>query len=252
MGSKNPLISVCILVKNGEKTIQKTLDSIVSFPEVIVLDTGSTDKTLAIARQYSNVRIEQAPFTSFGVLRNELALMAKNDWIFALDSDEVVSPLLLEEIQGLSLDPAYAYEMRRENYYNEKRIRGCGWSPDKVARLYHRQRTQFSSDRVHESLETKERLLLKGPLFHTPYLSTSDFLKKMEHYSSLFAEQHRGKRKSSVTKAVGKALFTFFRSYLWKRGFLDGKEGFLISFYNANTAFYKYIKLAEKIGSCQK
>lgn len=240
------MITVCILTKNAEETIQSTLDSVRTFPEVLLLDTGSTDATLRLSRQYPNVTIQETPFCGFGPLRNQIASHAKNDWILALDSDEVLSPALIEEIKALDPTPPCAYTIERHNFYNGKRIRGCGWSPDRVARLYHRKHAEFSPAFVHESLQTNHLRPLEAPLLHTPYRSTADFLAKMQHYSTLFAKQNKGKKHSSFKKALGHAAFAFFRSYLLRRGILDGAEGFTISLYNANTAFYKYLKLNEE------
>ena len=239
------MISVCILAKNSASTLIKTLDSTFTFPEVILLDTGSTDNTLEISSRYPNVKIYETPFQGFGALRNKAASLATHNWILALDSDEIISPSLLDEISSLTLNPTYAYQIPRHNFYNNKRIYGCGWSPDYVARLYHKGNTQYSASFVHEKLESKNLISLAHPLLHTPYRSTQDFLAKMEHYSTLFAEQYQGKKTSSFSKAFSHALFAFFRSYLLKRGLFDGKEGFIISLYNANTAFYKYLKLAK-------
>lgn len=239
------MISICILTKNAEATLRATLDSVRLFPEVLILDTGSTDVTISIAKEYPNVIVHETPFCGFGTLRNKVANLAKHDWILALDSDEVVSAPLNQEILSLTLDQSCAYSVPRHNFYRGKRIFGCGWNPERVARLYHRKTTCFSPIRVHESLETKNLISLQYPILHTPYRTTADFLSKMQHYSTLFAQQYLGKRKSSFGKALGKGAFSFFRSYLLKRGFLDGVEGFIISFYNANTTFYKYLKLNE-------
>lgn len=239
------MISVCILTKNAEKTLAATLESVKSFPEVVILDTGSSDRTLEIAQKYPNVKVHTSPFYGFGPLRNALAEKASFDWILALDSDEILSQNLVSEIHKTSLDPHKAYSIPRYNFYKGQRIRGCGWGGERIVRLYHRGFAKFSPAPVHESLEAKAVLLLREPLFHTPYLSTEDFLRKMQHYSSLFAEQYKGKKRSSFAKALGKALFTFFRSYLIKGGVFDGSAGFIISWYNANTAFYKYLKLKE-------
>lgn len=239
------MISVCILSKNSEKTLASTLESAKSFPEIILLDTGSKDQTIRIAKEYPNVKVFETLFKGFGPLRNEAASLASFDWILALDSDEIISPSLLLELSSMTLNPKVAYSMPRHNFYNGKRIKGCGWSPDRVVRLYNKNYVQFSKASVHESLELYPQIPFRSPLFHTPYRSTSDFLLKMEHYSSLFAEQYKGKRKSSFSKALLHSSFAFFRSYFLKRGIFDGKEGFAISLYNANTAFYKYLKLFE-------
>ncbi len=235
------MISICILTKDSSATLRSTLDSVRPFSEVILLDNGSTDDTLSIAKEYPNVRIFHSPFIGFGPLRNRAAELATNNWILALDSDEILSSFDTK----FPLDPKRAYVFPRHNYYNGKRIRGCGWDPDPVARLYHRNFSRYSEDRIHESLIAPSFQPLPSPLLHTPYRSTAEFLSKMQHYSSLFAEQHRGKKSSSFAKALTHGLYAFFRSYFLKRGIFCGSEGFTISLYNANTAFYKYLKLAE-------
>jgi glycosyltransferase involved in cell wall biosynthesis len=239
------MISVCILTKNCADTIYDTLAALTPFPEVLILDNGSTDATLEICRRFANVQVHTSPFIGFGPLRNAAAKLAKHDWILALDSDEVPSPALLNELTVLPLDPQVAYAVRRHNFYNGKWIRGCGWDPEWVARLYHRGKHRYCNSAVHESLVAEKVVRLKGPLYHTPYRSTDQFLQKMQHYSTLYAEQNRGKR-SSFSKALTHGFFAFFRSYFLKRGWLCGREGFIISVYNGNSTFYKYLKLAEK------
>ena len=242
------MISVCILAKNSERTLPATLESLKQFREVIVLDTGSQDHTMAIARGFPNVSLHETPFTGFGPLRNQAAALASNDWILAIDSDEVVTELLDEEIRSLSLDIGSVYEIDFHNYYNGKRILGCGWHPERHIRLYHRQRTRFSDSALHEGvLADQLRVVrLNHPIIHTPYRSISDFLFKMQHYTDLFVQENRGKLSSSFTKALSHGIAAFFRSYVLKRGVLLGREGFIISTYNANVAFYKYLKLSEE------
>lgn len=239
------MISVCILTKNAAATLKATLESVRSFEEVILLDNGSTDETLQIAKSFPNVQIHTSPFIGFGPLRNKAALIARNDWILSLDSDEILSEALIEELNKIELKPENAYFFPRHNYYNKKRIKGCGWDPERIARLYNRKTAKFSLSQVHEKLESEHFFHLRSPILHTPYRSTADFLAKMQHYSTLFAEQYRGKRRSSFAIALAHGLFAFFRSYILKRGLFCGREGFLISLYNANTSFYKYLKLAE-------
>lgn len=222
--------------------------SVSSFAEVVILDNGSTDDTLEIAKTFPNVKIYEEPFIGFGRLRNRSAKKASYDWILALDSDEALSPALQKELSETHLQRGTVYSFLRHNFYHGKRITGCGWDKDRVIRLYHRSDTEYNEAFVHEAIESKLLKVVecKGPLFHTPYRSTEEFLAKMQHYSSLFAEQYEGVRTSSFQKAFWKGLFSFFRSYFLQKGIFLGKEGFIISLYNGNTTFYKYLKLAEK------
>lgn len=238
------MISVCILTKNAAKTLKKTLDSTQLFDEVILFDNGSTDETLEMAKSYPNVKTISHPFIGFGPMRNKAAQFAKNDWILALDSDEVLSPALVREIQALQLNEKWAYQIPRHNYYNGKQMKACGWGSEILARLYQRKVHQYSEDQVHEKLLSKNHKKLSSPLIHTPYRTTEEFLAKMQHYSTLFAKQNKGK-KSSFSKALLHGMFAFLKSYFFKRGIFYGKEGLIISIYNANTAFYKYLKLLE-------
>lgn len=241
------MISATIIVKNGERKLQKVLESLSAFSEVIVYDTGSSDQTLAIAAQFPNVSIYTKEFTGFGPCHNAAALLAKHDWILSIDADEVLSPELACEITNLSLEQDTVYSLPFHNFYKEKLIKWCGWYPEQHIRLYNKKATAFSECLVHEGVITKnvKTVTLSHPVFHYSYESLSDFLVKLERYSTLFAEQNRGKRNSSPLTAIGHGAAAFFRSFILKRGFLGGYEGLLISAYNGHTAFYKYLKLYE-------
>ncbi len=242
------MISIVMLTKNNEKTLSQVLSSVQNFPEIIILDTGSSDKTVQIARSFSNVQLYTSPFSGFGTLRNVGAKMASHDWIFALDSDEVVSPALAEELLSLDLDPNLLYEIPFQNYFQGKLVQCCGWYPESHIRIYHRKKTSFDEAYVHEGilvdgLQVKK---LQHPIFHTPYQGVDDFLVKMHRYSSLFAKQYKGNRKSSFLTAFFHGAGAFFKSYLLKKGIFHGSTGFFLSTYNASTAFYKYLKLLEE------
>ncbi len=241
------MISVTILTKNSEKYLAQVLTALQLFNEVTILDTGSSDATVEIAQQFSNVTIHHGAFCGFGPSHNLLSQKAKNDWILSIDSDEIVEESLVQEILTLSLNLKNVYSFRRKNFYRGKHIKGCGWWPDRVVRLYHRGTTSFTNAHVHESIITTVLTVveLQGIAHHFPYASIHDFLQKMQHYTTLFAEQNSQKKKGSFTKAITHGFFAFFRSYILKNGWLLGSEGFEISFYNANCAFYKYLKLRE-------
>lgn len=250
------MISAVILTKNSSRTLKPLLEALRSI-DVVLFDTGSTDTTLDIAKKFSNVqvfsrKIENKTIESdsfgFGLMKNEAASLAKNDWIFSIDSDELPDPSLVEFLLKSHLDPKTVYSFPFHNYYKEKRIYGCGWHPESHVRLYHRKYTKVSDDLIHERImdEGCQIEKLSYPIKHFSYLCIDDFLQKMQRYSTLFATQNHKKKKSSFLKALGHGLFTFFKSYILKKGIFDGKEGIIISWYNSSVAFVKYLKLEEK------
>ena len=241
-------ISVHVLTKNSSHTIFETLKSLLSFPEVIVFDTGSTDETLEIASQFPNVKIHHASMKGFGAAHNEAAKLSSYDWILSIDSDETLSPELSQEIHALKLNPQCVYAILRDNYLNGKKITFCaGWHPDWVIRIYNKNNTHFSTDAVHEKVLTEnlQVIKLRHTLRHIPYRTTADFLEKMQLYSSFFAKQHQGKKQSSLAHAIFHSWLAFCKNYFLKRGIFGGREGFILSLYNAQTTYYKYLKLAE-------
>ena len=239
-------ISVTILVKNSETYIAECLHALQAFDEVIVLDNGSTDRTLEIAKTFENVKIHRHDFIGFGPLKNLAASFATHDWIFNVDSDEIVSEELILELQNCTLQQTHIYSIPRHNYYKKKWIKCCGWYPDRVLRIYNRNHTRYNDNMVHESLIKNENTsieLLSSPLVHHAYDSIEQLLEKLQRYSTLWAQNNT--KKSSPSKAFGRALFAFFRNYFLQKGFLCGYEGLLISVTNANHVFYKYMKLYE-------
>lgn len=241
------MISVTILTKNSELYLDKVLSHLTRFSEVLLYDSGSEDQTFEIAKKYPNVVIHRGTFDGFGKTHNLASSLCKNDWILSIDSDEIVTPELLEEIFNLKLETSTVYSISRHNYYREKFIKGCGWYPDRVFRLYNKKTTSFTDALVHEAVITDnlKRCDLKEPILHFPYKSTQDFIHKMQLYSTLFAKEKAGKKKATFLSALSHGFFAFFKSYFLKHGFLLGSQGFEISFYNGITAYYKYLKLRD-------
>lgn len=243
-------ISVTILCKNGASHLFDVLDALKPFDEVILYDNGSTDSSIAIASQFSNVVIHSGAFYGFGPTHNIVTKLAKNNWILSVDTDEIVTEELAKEIIELKLnelESGQVYSIPRKNIYNGRWIKWCGWHPDRQIRLFNREATSFSEHQVHEGVKREKCTVveLKNPLIHYSYGCTADFLDKMQHYSELFAVQNKGKKKATLWTALWHGFFAFFKSYIIKRGIMGGYEGFIISVYNGNTAFYKYIKLRE-------
>lgn len=242
------MISVTIIVKNGEKRIEQVLERLRPFDEVILYDTGSTDRTLEIGKSFSNVKAFEKELIGFGHAHNEAASLATHPWILSIDADEVPSQELVDEILVKQLDKETVYDLPFHNYYNGKLIKWCGWYPESHIRLYNKKITAFSVAMVHEGVisEGLEIEKLAHPVNHYSYDSISDFLTKMERYSSLFAKQYKGKKRSSPLIALWHGIGGFWKSFFLKKGFMGGFEGFLISVYIGHTAFYKYLKLYQE------
>jgi len=239
-------ISCVIIVKNGELTIANTLKSLAQFSQVVVYDNGSTDNTMSIAKTYANVKLVTGTFLGFGDTKNVAASFAEQDWILSLDADETLSTEFVEALHNVQLLDRHAYQIVRSNFYKSQEIKYC-WKKEHITRLYNRNDTAFNDNKVHEFVITDQLTVktLDGIVNHYPYLNISDFIEKSERYSTLFAQENVGKKKSSPLKAFLNATFTFIKKYIVKGGFLDGYPGLIISFAHMNTNFFKYMKLYE-------
>ena len=247
--NKAAAISATILTKNSAARLDEVVRALSWCDEVLVLDTGSTDETICIAARHPYVSIHRltGPFPGFGRAHGRAVALARNDWILSVDSDEIVSSGLAEEISGMRLDPNTVYSIPFHNYLGGRLITTCGWYPENHERLFNRAATNFCTSEVHERVKTEglRRERLRNPVRHYSYGSLGDFLRKMQFYSQLFAEQHAGGRHSSPVKAVTRSVWAFFKSYCLQRGCLQGREGLVISAYKAQTVFWKYLLLEE-------
>ncbi len=239
-------ISVAIIVKNGAKTLQNTLDSLELFTDVVVYDNGSTDGSQDIVKKYANIRLIEGEFLGFGDTKNKAATFTRNEWVLSLDADEVVSPELAKTLEALMPNNKAVYSMTMFNFYKQRQIKHC-WGNHVLIRLYNKSVTAFTRSKVHETIITEgfEVVKIDGVLNHFSYSSVSDFVVKLDNYSTLYAVDNQGKKKSSPLKAVVSGIFSFVKTYIFKRGFLDGTPGLIIAFSHMATNFYKYIKLYE-------
>lgn len=242
-------ISAVILTKNSQRLLFEVLQSLKELDEVIILDNGSNDDTLKIAQSFANVKICKHDFIGFGKLKQLGSKLAKNDWILSIDSDEIASKDLIDEILHYPLKNDFCYSYDVKNYFNGRHIRSCGWYPDRFCGVYNRKNADFDDSEVHEkivALDSELKVIpLKGYISHFPYDNTNDFLNKMQKYTTLYAKDFCNKKQSSPLKALVHSLWCFIKNYFFQKGFLEGYEGFVIASYNAQTAFWKYIKLYE-------
>lgn len=238
-------LSVIIIAKNESACIATCLKSVNFADEIIVLDSGSTDGTPEICRALG-ARVEITDWPGFGPQKNRALALAQGDWVLSLDADETVSAALCAEIQrAVAADDASIYAMPRLSRYLGRPMRHAGWWPDHVVRLFRRGCARFSDDLVHESLVFDGKLLyLTAPLDHETYTSFEEIIDKINRYSSAGAEMalRRGKD-SSLSLAITKGLFAFFRTYVLRAGFLDGREGFMLAVSNAEATYYRQVKL---------
>jgi len=240
-------LSLTIITRNEEACIRRCIESVPFADEVIVVDSGSTDGTVEICRALGARVVVTDDYPGYGPQKNRALALARGDWILSLDADEWLSPELRAELPLLmaAAPGAAAYRMRRRSNFCGRYMRHSGWWPDWVVRLVRRGQGRFSDELVHE------RLVADGPvgeaqgvLMHEAFATLEDVLAKMDEYSSAGARSLAARGQSgSVARAVVHALWTFLRTYVFRAGFLDGREGFLLAVANAEGTYYKYVKL---------
>lgn len=239
-------ISVIVITKNEAASIARCLESVSWADEIIVLDSGSTDDTVSICREYT-VHVHQTDWPGFGPQKNRALDRASGDWVLSLDADEWVTPALRDEIarivaQSQDVD---AFRIPRQSSFCGRFMRHSGWWPDHVVRLFRRGGAKFSDDAVHERVVVDGKTgTLHTPLMHETFVDLEELLAKMNNYSTLSAQaMHRGGKRSGLSKAVARAAWAFVRTYFLRGGFLDGREGFMLAVATAEGTYYRYVKL---------
>jgi len=246
-------LSVILITHNEAGRLAATLEAVAWADEIIVLDSGSTDGTQAIARQFTDKVSVSEDWPGFGVQKNHALALATGAWVLSIDADEIVSPALASEIRAVLQSPTHdAYAIPRLSSFMGREMRHSGWWPDEVLRLFRRGAARFSADVVHERLVFDGRVgRLREPLHHASFSTMEQVLDKVNRYSSAGAERLDVQgRKASLSTAVGRGLWTFFRTYVLKAGFLDGREGFMLAVSNAEGVYYRYLKLMYRHESC--
>ena len=240
-------VSVVIVAKNEARDITACLDHASWAEERLVVDTGSTDETMALAAA-AGARVLQHTWLGYAATKNWAFAQARHDWILSLDADERISPELALEIPRVvqSEAPAVAYELPRRFHFQGRWMRHGGCYPDWQLRLFQRGRARYGADLVHERLQVDGAMgRLRGALEHDSYPTLSDFLVKLEEYSTLWAQQAwaQGRRRKWYHAF---ALQTGFASrYVLKGGFLDGRAGYTWALLAGMHSHLKYAKLAE-------
>jgi glycosyltransferase involved in cell wall biosynthesis len=241
-----PKLTVTVITLNEAANIDAALASVAWADEIVVIDSGSTDATAAIARRYTS-RVEVRDWPGYGAQKNYAAEAAAHEWILSIDADERVSPELASEIRALlASDPPHrGYRLPRLTWYLGRWIRGTDWYPDYQLRLYDRRAGRWSSRRVHESVTLDaEPGRLRHDLRHYAYRDLSHHLATIDRYTTLAAGQWAAEgRRGSLAAMMVHPPFAFLRNYLLRRGFTQGTQGFIVSVLNAYYVFLKQAKL---------
>jgi len=241
-----PSLSAILITHNEAANLRDCLASVAWCDEIVIVDNGSTDGTPAIAAEFGARVIITPDWPGFGPQKQRALAAATGDWIFSIDADERLSEAGAAEIRAaIASGPHAGYEVPRSSLFVSRFMRHSGWTPDYVLRLARRETARFSEHLVHERLLVEGSLgQLRTPLVHLSYQDFETVLTKLNRYSSAGAHEAyaRGKR-ASLASAIGHGAWTFFRTYVLKRGFLDGAEGLMLAISNAEASYYKYVKL---------
>ncbi len=243
-----PTLGVAIITKNAAAHLDACLTALPHWvDDIVLLDSGSHDDTLAIAQAHGVRVFENCDWPGFGPQKNLAISYLATDWVLSLDADEVVSPELAAAIIAAIRTPvADAYTFSRLSNFCGRWMQHSGWRPDHITRLFRRGQAEYSADLVHERLLfSGPAPLLSGELLHHSFDNLDQVVDKMNRYSAAGAQQRyqRGKRSGGMASVIGKTLWSFMRTYVLRRGFLDGREGFILAVANAEGTYYRQLKL---------
>ena len=247
-GERQPLasLSVIVITKNEAHNIEACLQSVLFADQLVVMDSGSTDSTVERAKNMGAEVNISVDWPGFGLQKNRALALARCDWVLSIDADEILSFELQEEIKLVLSNPQFdVYNFPRLSNYCGQNMLHSGWYPDRVTRLFRYGVARFSDDLVHEKIITPSAIgQLSNHLLHNSFISLEAVLDKVNRYSTAGAQIlfERGK-KASLSKAFGHGLWAFFRTYVLRLGFLDGRMGLVLAVSNAEGTYYRYLKL---------
>lgn len=243
-----PTLSVVILTKNEASNLPDCLQALDWVDEVLVMDSGSEDATVTLARE-RGARVEvRTDWAGYGAQRQRAEALVTSDWVLMIDADERVTPELRASIEAVvQANVPVVGELPRLSWCFGRYIRHSGWYPDWVARLYPRGQAGYDEARVHESVQNPHALpirKLQGDLLHFTYRNLRHYLEKSARYADDWSEARRQQgRSSTLRNALLHAFGCFVKMYLVKAGFLDGRQGFLLAALSSHSTFVKYADL---------
>jgi glycosyltransferase involved in cell wall biosynthesis len=243
-----PRLSVTVIALNQEANLGPCLASVSFADEIVVVDTGSTDRTVELARA-AGARVVATAWQGFAGTKNFALDQASGDWVFVLDTDERVPEALREEILAVVRNdgPLNGYRVPRKNYFGGRWIRRLGWYPDYTLRLFRRDRGRFRDREVHEELEVAGSVgTLQTPLDHYSYNNLDEYAARQERYARLAAaEMAKTGRRSRPGELAWRPFLTFLNLYFFKQGFLEGSLGIKLALQGSRYNFLKYHYLRE-------
>ncbi|WP_397447065.1 glycosyltransferase family 2 protein [Polaribacter sp. R77954] len=238
-------ITAIIPTLNEEIHVEDAIKSVDFANEIIVIDSYSTDNTVALAEKH-NVKIIKRKFDDFSSQKNFAIEQAKYPWIYILDADERVTPEVKKEILEAVQNPKgyVGFYVHRSYYFAGKKIKYCGWQRDKVIRLFLKAHCTYRGV-VHETIKTNGELgFFKNKINHFGYRSYNHYIGKIHHYSSLKAKElHKSGKKVTLFHLFIKPPFRFFMHYILRLGFLDGLAGLILSKALAYSVYVRFVKL---------
>ncbi|WP_024527872.1 glycosyltransferase family 2 protein [Serratia fonticola] len=247
MSHRNSL-SVVMIAKNEAELLSECLQSVAWADEIIVLDSGSSDGSVALAESLGAKVFTHTDWQGFGKQRQKAQSYATQDYVLMIDADERVTPELRHAIEQVlaNADDNVVYSLGRRNLFLGRFMRHSGWYPDRVNRLYANQRYRYNDDLVHESLNTggAKVIPLQGDLLHLTCRDFFSFQRKQLHYAEQWAiQRHQAGKRCGYLSILTHTLGAFCKTWLLRAGFLDGKQGLLLAVVNAQYTFNKYAAL---------
>jgi glycosyltransferase involved in cell wall biosynthesis len=236
-----------VITLNEETNVERCLSGLSFADEIVVVDSFSTDRTVEIARRYTD-KVSLREFLGFSDQKTAAMELASGEWVLFVDADEVVTERLGAEIRKAAQSEQFdGYWIPRSTWFLGKRIRHCGWYPDCQLRLARKSKARFPARLVHETLEVDGKCgRLRNDLVHHSYRSMDDYARKMVFYNRAAARQKmlEGRRFRPTDLAVIPGI-TFLKMYILKRGFMDGLHGFVLSVLSACSSALRYAMLWE-------
>ncbi len=245
-----PRLSAYLITKDEEHNLERALESLKWADEIVVLDSGSADKTIEIAKKYGAKTVVQK-FNNFIDQKNRAIDLCSGDWLLNIDADEEVSPELRQSVNvivcGSYKNSLSVYDVCRKTYYLGRWMKHCGWYPEYRSRLSKKGKARWTGDFLHETLESDGRSgRLDGDLLHRPYRDLGEHIRKIEQYTSLFAEREMLKgSKVGISDLLFRPFIRFFKMYILKAGFRDGIPGIIACVMGGWYVCMKYARLYE-------